>query len=217
MVNGYKVDHAARATVVLGVSMSGVKLPAFVIFKGVWQGRIWQEVRGPHFPREFVRYSVQPKAWQDITTYKDWVSQVVAPYFDRCPGIVLQDNFSVHLNNTAIWSLNNVRVQAEFLPAGYLTKVSLSHLRTTTTSFRTTGLSCMQRAKNQLVLMSQLGLTQLGIPSLLRALPTRGNPLTFYHILIVDRYFTAVDIDGTKNKSQRRPGVVVGCQRFACF
>jgi hypothetical protein len=35
MVNGYKVDHVARATVVLGVSMSGVKLPAFVIFKGV--------------------------------------------------------------------------------------------------------------------------------------------------------------------------------------
>jgi hypothetical protein len=100
MVSGYKVDHAARATVVLGVSMSGVKLPAFVIFKGVQQGRIWQEVRGPHFPREFVQYLVQPKAWQDITTYKDWVSQVVAPYFDRRPGIVLQDNFSVHLNNT---------------------------------------------------------------------------------------------------------------------
>jgi hypothetical protein len=27
-VSGYKVDHAARATVVLAVSMSGVKLPA---------------------------------------------------------------------------------------------------------------------------------------------------------------------------------------------
>jgi transposase-like protein len=83
----------------------------------------------------------------------------------------------------------------------HLTKVSLSHLRTTTMSFRTTGLSRMQRAKNQLVLTSQLGLTQLGIPSLFRALPTRGNPLTFYHTLIVDGCFTAVDIDGTKNKS----------------
>jgi hypothetical protein len=119
MVSGYKVDHAARATVVLAVSMSGVKLQAMVIFKGVRQGRIWNEVRGPHFPRVFVRYSVQPKAWQDITTYKDWISQVVVPYFDGCPGIVLQDNFSVHLNNKAIRSLNDVRVQAEFLPAGY--------------------------------------------------------------------------------------------------
>ena len=97
------------------------------------------------------------------------------------------------------------------------TKVSLSHLRTTTTSFRTTGLSRMQRAKNQLVLTSQLGLTPLGIPSLFRALPTRGNPLTFYHILIVDGYFTAVDIDGTKNNSLRCPGVVVGCQLFDFF
>ena len=75
----------------------------------------------------------------------------------------------------------------------------------------------MQRAKNQLVLTSQLGLTPLGIPSLFRALPTRGNPLTFYHILIVDGYFTAVDIDGTKNNSLRCPGVVVGCQLFDFF
>jgi hypothetical protein len=62
------------------------------------------------------------------------------------------------------------------------TKVSLSHLRTTTTSFRTTGLSRMQRAKNQLVLMLQLGLTQLGIPSLFRAQTICGNPLTMYHL-----------------------------------
>ncbi len=34
-VSGYKVDHAAHATVVLPVTMSGVKLPAMVIFKGV--------------------------------------------------------------------------------------------------------------------------------------------------------------------------------------
>jgi phosphoserine aminotransferase len=34
-VSGYKVDQAARATVVLAVSMSGVKIPAMVIFKGV--------------------------------------------------------------------------------------------------------------------------------------------------------------------------------------
>jgi hypothetical protein len=33
-VSGYKVDHAACASVVLAVSMSGVKLPAMVIFKG---------------------------------------------------------------------------------------------------------------------------------------------------------------------------------------
>jgi hypothetical protein len=35
MVSGYKVDNAARATVVLAVSMSGVKLPAMANFKGV--------------------------------------------------------------------------------------------------------------------------------------------------------------------------------------
>jgi hypothetical protein len=54
------------------------------------------------FLRAFAWYSCQPKAWQDITTYKDWVSQVVVPYFDGRPGIVLQDNFLVHLNNMAI-------------------------------------------------------------------------------------------------------------------
>jgi hypothetical protein len=35
MVSGYKVDHAACATVVFAVAMSGVKLLAMVIFKGV--------------------------------------------------------------------------------------------------------------------------------------------------------------------------------------
>jgi hypothetical protein len=35
--------------------------------------------------------------------------------------------------------------------------------------------------------------------------------------LIVDGYFTAVDIDGTKNNSLRCPGVVVGCQLFDFF
>jgi hypothetical protein len=44
---------------------------------------------------------------------------VVMPYFDGRPDIVLQDNFSVHLNNMAIQSLNDVGVQVEFLPAGY--------------------------------------------------------------------------------------------------
>ncbi len=41
------------------------------------------------------------------------------PYFNGWPGIVLEDNFSVHLLNTAIQALNNVGVEAEFLPAGY--------------------------------------------------------------------------------------------------
>jgi hypothetical protein len=66
-----------------------------------------------------MQYSYQPKAWQDTTTYKDSVSQVVVPYFNVQPGIVLQDNFSIHLNNTAILALNNVSVEAELLPSGY--------------------------------------------------------------------------------------------------
>jgi len=35
--------HPGRYTVMLGCTISGVKLPAFIIWKGVWDGRIHRD------------------------------------------------------------------------------------------------------------------------------------------------------------------------------
>jgi hypothetical protein len=43
-VNSYIIDSSSRLTAVMAVSMSGVKLPAYVIFKGVRGGQVWAEV-----------------------------------------------------------------------------------------------------------------------------------------------------------------------------
>ncbi len=79
-ISGRITDHSGRCTVMLGVTMSGVKLPAFVIWKGVPNGRVWLEVWGVQFPRDMVKHTVQPRGWMDSSTYKQWVAEVVAPY-----------------------------------------------------------------------------------------------------------------------------------------
>ncbi len=103
----------------LGATMSGVKLPAFVIWKGVPNGRVWMEVRGVQFPRDMIKHTVQPRGWMDSSTYKQWVAEVVAPYFNGRPGCILQDNFSVHLKQSNITTLNNIGVDVDYILAGY--------------------------------------------------------------------------------------------------
>jgi len=70
-----------RCTVILGVTLSGRKLPAFVIYKGQPNGRIIREFKDPAFgyPQDMF-YAVQPKAWDDVITHEQWINQVWLPY-----------------------------------------------------------------------------------------------------------------------------------------
>ncbi len=99
--------------------MSGVKLPAYITFKGVRGGQVWAEVRHADFPQGNTRQTTQHSAWMDTPVYKDWVIEVLCPYFNGRPGLLIQDNFSVHLTNASINSVNSIGVELEFNPAGY--------------------------------------------------------------------------------------------------
>jgi hypothetical protein len=55
----------------------------------------------------------------DTLVYKDWVREVLCPYFNGRPGLLLQDNFNAHLTNASINSVNNIGIDLEFIPAGY--------------------------------------------------------------------------------------------------
>ena len=72
--------YSGRCTVMLGCTASGVKLPAFVIWKGVPGGRIDREMRGAAYPHDNIVYAVQPKAWMDTAVYQEWVFAVLLPY-----------------------------------------------------------------------------------------------------------------------------------------
>jgi hypothetical protein len=55
----------------------------------------------------------------DTLVYKDWVREVLCPYFNDRPGLLIQDNFSDHLASASINSVNNIGINLEFIPAGY--------------------------------------------------------------------------------------------------
>jgi len=118
-VDGKINGHSGRATVVLCCAMSGEKLPAFVIWKGVANGRIARECRGPQYPHNNIKYAVQPKGWLDSATYKQWVREVVLPYTDGRDAYLIQDSFSVHGKEENVIVLQHGGVEVEFIPAGY--------------------------------------------------------------------------------------------------
>jgi len=57
--------------------MSGEKLPALVIWKGVPNGWIERECQGPQYPHNNMKYAMQPKGWLSSATYQKWVREVV--------------------------------------------------------------------------------------------------------------------------------------------
>lgn len=81
---------SARCTVLLGVSLAGEKLPAFIVFSGTRNGRIIREVTGDVVSRGFpadVVMSVQKKGWIDQELMLEWIDRVWKPW-------VQQKNFS---------------------------------------------------------------------------------------------------------------------------
>jgi hypothetical protein len=57
--------HSGRCMVMLGCTVSGFKFLAFVIWKGVPNGRIDRETHGTTYPHDNITYAVQPKGWMD--------------------------------------------------------------------------------------------------------------------------------------------------------
>ena len=58
-VSGKINGHPGRVMVVLCCTMSGEKLPVLVIWKGVANGQIARECRGPQYPHNNIKYAMQ--------------------------------------------------------------------------------------------------------------------------------------------------------------
>ena len=65
---------SSRCTVMLGCSLSGVKLPALILFKASENGIIARELFNDTYIHDWsIYYAVQNMAWIDTRTYQDWV------------------------------------------------------------------------------------------------------------------------------------------------
>jgi transposase-like protein len=111
--------HSGRCTVVLACTMSGIKLPALVIWRGVPNGRIDREIQGPLYLRDNVRHAVQVKGWLDSDKYQTWIREVLSVYLNGRYGYLLQDQFSVHLKEENVMAAQRAGVEVDFIPAGY--------------------------------------------------------------------------------------------------
>ena len=111
-----------RCTVILGVTLSGRKLPAFVIYKGQPNGRIIREFKDPAFgyPQDMF-YAVQPKAWDDVVTHEQWINQVWLPYCRQQNDFtyLILDEFKVHMQGKIVRATQQLGTQLEFIPGGY--------------------------------------------------------------------------------------------------
>ncbi|MFN9656651.1 MAG: transposase [Dolichospermum sp.] len=115
-VNG----HSGRCTIMLGCTASGVKFPAFIIWKGVRDGRIHRDCRQNVFPGDNV-YTVQPSGWMDGEAFQEWIQRVVRPYAELHNNslYLLLDQFSVHMKHNNTIQLQQIGVEVDFIPAGY--------------------------------------------------------------------------------------------------
>jgi hypothetical protein len=68
---------SSRCTVLLGVTLSGIKLHPFIIFKGSPLRRLYREwtCAGTQYLRILV-FAVQQKAWINYPKFLDWIDKV---------------------------------------------------------------------------------------------------------------------------------------------
>ena len=118
-VNARISGHSGRCTAILACTMSGIKLPAMVIWQGVPNGRIAREVLGQLFARDNIKHAVQVRGWMDSDKYQLWVREVLVPYLNGRYGYLLQDQFSVHMKEENIAATQRAGVEVDFIPAGY--------------------------------------------------------------------------------------------------
>jgi hypothetical protein len=122
---------ANRCTVLLVCTMSGEKLPPYIIFKGkdTRGSRVWKEFsseakRAEHGYPEDSLYAVQDKAWMDKKCFLDLNARVWTPFTHRPAAsgqvyYIIMDEFEVHLMGTCLNSIQNTGTEVDFVIGGY--------------------------------------------------------------------------------------------------
>ncbi len=115
-------DSSSRCTIMLGVSMTGKKLPPFVIFKGknVRTGHIKREItRRDGYP-EGMEFGVQEKAWMDEELMLEWIDKVWKPSkeHDKIAYLIL-DECRSHMTADVRKAFADCNTEVDLIPGGY--------------------------------------------------------------------------------------------------
>ena len=124
-----KPKSSARASVMLGASMEGEKMPPYIIFKGKLSQRstVFKEVHEPQkygYPRRLAYY-LQENAWMDEQSMLEWIRQVWNPIANRQEGIklLLLDEATAHMTTLVRQAFTVTNTVVEFIPGGYTSKL----------------------------------------------------------------------------------------------
>jgi hypothetical protein len=72
------------------------------------------------FPGDNV-YTVQPSGWMDGEAFQEWVQRVIRPFakLHNNSLYLLLDQFSVHMQYNNTFTLQQIGIEVDFIPAGY--------------------------------------------------------------------------------------------------
>ncbi|KAL7567499.1 hypothetical protein ACA910_009512 [Epithemia clementina (nom. ined.)] len=131
-VQSVSASSSSRATVMLGVSMTGHKFPPYVIFKGKRGGRIEErELANPtanDYPSGMI-LTVQGNAWMDEQGMLLWIEKVWEPFVKSRPEddlfLLILDEFKGHTVGSVMHRLAELRTLVEIIPGGYTGKLQV--------------------------------------------------------------------------------------------
>jgi hypothetical protein len=124
--------NSNRCTVLLGVTMSGEKLPPFIVFTGTRDGRISRQLglldnNQQLFPVS-IKYACQPKAWVDTDIFLQWIEKVWQPFALEKggePTHLLMDDFTVHKVGRCVDAIKNCGTEVDFVLPGYTSRLQV--------------------------------------------------------------------------------------------
>ena len=123
-VNVKKSGLNGRCTVLLGVTLSGEKLPPLIIFKGKPNGQICREWTGPSSPYLWsCVYAVQHNSWIDHSVFMMWIEKVWKQFcIEKESTYLLMDECSVHRCGECVQQIQLYGTDVEFITGGYTRK-----------------------------------------------------------------------------------------------
>ena len=114
----------ACCSIKLGVTMSGEKLPLFIIYRSELGGRISYEWTGKMDNLSSSFYCVQEKAWMDKRVLLEWLGKMWKFFcWKKSSLYLLLDKISVYLMMDCVNTLQDCGTEVDFFLAGYTTKL----------------------------------------------------------------------------------------------
>ena len=118
--------NSNRCTVLLGVTMSGEKLPPFIVFTGTRDGCIARQLRlldnNQLLFLVSIKYSCQPNAWVDTDIFLQWIEKVWHPFplgKGGEPTHLIMDDCTVHKVGRCVAAIKNCGIEDDYVLPGY--------------------------------------------------------------------------------------------------